>query len=91
MNEGKILKQITPLNAVKEIEGKLYSGNFKHHELSELEDRYNILSSKFNPDNTLNIRIHSEETPHEDFSLVEPVLEDTYFIALHSGKIREKS
>jgi ABC-type multidrug transport system ATPase subunit len=91
MNKGKILKQNTPLNAVKEIEGKLYSGNFKQHELLQLELRYNILSSKFNPDDTLSIRIHSEEAPHDDFSPVEPVLEDMYFITLSGDKIREQS
>ena len=43
---------------------------------------YNLLSRNFNPDNTLNIRVHSDTKPSDDFVASEPQLDDVYFFAL---------
>jgi hypothetical protein len=43
---------------------------------------YNVLSRNFNPDNTLNIRVHSDTKPSDDFVASEPQLDDVYFFAL---------
>jgi hypothetical protein len=43
---------------------------------------YNVLSRNFNPDNSLNIRVHSETKPSDDFLASPPQLDDVYFIAL---------
>jgi hypothetical protein len=51
-------------------------------ELEQAEIDYNILSSNYNVDNTLTIRVYSEEKPPKEFKKAEPQLDDVYFIAL---------
>ena len=41
-----------------------------------------ILSTSFNPDNSLNIRIFSEEKSVTGFKKVDPDLDDVYFLTL---------
>ena len=50
--------------------------------LEEAQSNYNLLSSNYNPDNTLNIRVFSEEQPSAEFTAADPQLDDVYFIAL---------
>ncbi|MBU3010050.1 ABC transporter ATP-binding protein [Polaribacter vadi] len=82
LNGGKILKHTTPQEATKEIEGKIWKKIIERDDLEENEKMFNILSSNYNQDNTLNIRVFSPEKPSEDFVAVTPQLDDVYFIAL---------
>ncbi|WP_405565883.1 ATP-binding cassette domain-containing protein [Polaribacter sp. Asnod6-C07] len=82
LNGGKILKHTTPQEATKEIEGKIWKKIINRDDLEENEKMFNILSSNYNQDNTLNIRVFSPEKPSEDFVEVTPQLDDVYFIAL---------
>ncbi|WP_397446104.1 ATP-binding cassette domain-containing protein [Polaribacter sp. R77954] len=82
LNGGKILKHTTPQEATKEIEGQIWKKVINRDDLEEHEKLYNILSSNYNQDNTLNIRVYSPEKPAEDFISVIPQLDDVYFIAL---------
>ncbi len=82
LNGGRILKKIRPIDATKELEGKIWKKVINRDDLDEHEQKYNILSSNYNPDNTLNIRVYANEKPSEDFIIVEPQLDDVYFIAL---------
>ena len=45
-----------------------------------------LISSNFNQDNTLNIRVHSDEQPDETFVKAKPILEDVYFVSLKGDK-----
>ncbi len=82
LNGGRILKHTTPQEATKEIEGKIWTRIIKREELEEIESNYNLLSSNYNPDNTLNVRVFSEEKPSAEFTVAIPQLDDVYFIAL---------
>jgi len=82
LNGGKILKHTTPQEATKEIEGTIWQKTIERDQLEENESKFNILSSNYNQDNTLNLRIHALEKPFEEFVAVEPQLDDVYFIAL---------
>ena len=82
LNGGRILKHTTPLEATKEIGNTIWTKVITREELEENEKNFNILSSNYNQDNTLNIRVHSVEKPSEDFVAAEPQLDDVYFIAL---------
>lgn len=82
LNGGRILKQTTPSNARKELIGKLWTKIIERDDLEQNEAKYNVLSSNYNEDNTLNIRVYSEEQPDTDFKVSEPQLDDVYFIAL---------
>ncbi len=82
LNGGRILKHTTPQEATKEIEGTIWTKIITRDDLDGIEAKYNLLSSNYNQDNTLNVRVHSVEKPAEDFEATVPQLDDVYFIAL---------
>ncbi len=82
MNEGRILKQQRPGEASRSIEGKIWTKKIRSEELSGHENKYNVLSSGFNLDNSLTIRVYATEVPHISFKSATPNLEDVYFLAL---------
>ncbi|OMP30845.1 ABC transporter ATP-binding protein [Mangrovimonas sp. DI 80] len=82
LNGGKILMQATPTQARESLRGKIWTKVVERDELEQMEAMYNVLSSNYNEDNTLNIRVHSDTLPADDFVAAEPQLDDVYFIAL---------
>ncbi len=82
LNGGRILNHTTPQEATKEIEGTIWTKIINREDLEENEEKFDILSSNYNQDNTLNIRVHAAEKPSEEFTTVIPQLDDVYFIAL---------
>jgi ABC-type multidrug transport system ATPase subunit len=82
LNGGRILKQATPSEARKELIGRIWTKVVDRDDLEAHEAQYNLLSSNYNEDNSLNIRVFSDEQPSDDFKPVEPQLDDVYFIAL---------
>jgi len=82
LNGGKILFEGTPQSGEELLEGKIWRRTIERAEFDEYNKTYNILSSNFNPDNTLNIRIYSDEQPNETFIKAIPILEDVYFVSL---------
>jgi ABC-type multidrug transport system ATPase subunit len=82
LNGGKILNHTTPQKATSALEGQIWKKIIERDDLEENEKLYSILSSNYNQDNTLNIRVHSAIKPSEDFIAVTPQLDDVYFIAL---------
>ena len=82
LNGGRILKHTTPQEATGVLKGTIWQKTIEREDLEENEKLYNILSSNYNQDNTLNLRVHATEKPSEDFVEVEPQLDDVYFIAL---------
>lgn len=86
MNGGRILKQLTPARALQELEGQIWTKSVAREQLEEMEARYNVLSSKYNPDNSLVIRVHAAHRPAPDFAASAPQLEDVYFHALQTDR-----
>ncbi len=82
LNGGKILNHTTPQEATKKIEGAIWKKTINRDDLEENEKMFDILSSNYNQDNTLNIRVHALEKPSDDFTAATPQLDDVYFIAL---------
>ena len=82
MNGGSILQQTTPLAATKSIDGAMWTKNISRDELQTAEAQHEVLSANYNPDNSINIRVHSPSQPGKDFEKIKPDLEDVYFIAL---------
>ena len=82
LNGGKILKHSTPQEATRELENTIWTKIIEKDDLEENMKTYNVLSRNFNPDDTLNIRVHSETKPSDDFVASEPQLDDVYFFAL---------
>ena len=86
LNGGRILKHTTPHEAALEIQGQIWTKTIEREELEKMEATYNVLSSNYNQDNTLNIRVHALEKPADDFEGTAPDLEDVYFIALRADE-----
>ena len=86
LNGGKILKHTTPQEATKELEGTIWKKTISRDELEANQQQFAILSSNYNQDNTLNIRVHSIEKPSDDFVSATPQLDDVYFIALQQDE-----
>jgi len=86
MNEGRILLQTSPFIAMREIAGRIWTKNIGRAEIESQEARHTILSSSFNHDNSVNVRILSDQKPEEDFELATPDLEDHYFAILHQDR-----
>ena len=82
LNGGRILKHIKPADATKEIKNKIWTKIVKRDDLEKAESDYNILSSNYNVDNSLTIRVYSQKKPDKDFVKATPQLDDVYFIAL---------
>ncbi|MEP1032488.1 ABC transporter ATP-binding protein [Ekhidna sp.] len=82
LNGGRILKHAIPQDSLKELEGKIWSGTIDPEELAITQSTFNVLSSNYNQDNRLNIRIYSESKPVGDFKKAVPDLEDVYFYTL---------
>ncbi|EAR12160.1 ABC transporter, ATP-binding protein [Polaribacter irgensii 23-P] len=82
LNGGKILKHATPQQATKELENTIWTKIIEKDDLEENMKLYNVLSRNFNPNNTLNIRVHAVVRPSDDFVVSAPQLDDVYFIAL---------
>jgi len=82
LNGGRILKHIIPQDSTKEIKNKIWTKSVSRENLQDAEKEYNILSSNYNIDNSLTIRVFSEKNPGKDFKKADPQLDDVYFIAL---------
>ena len=82
LNGGKILNQNTPTAAVNELDSQIWTKIIERDDLENYEKEFNVISSNYNQDNTLNIRVHSTEQPNETFRKATPQLEDVYFVAL---------
>ncbi len=84
MNGGKILSHHTPKEGVNQLENQIWTKSIQREDLEEHETRFNVISSNFNQDNSLNIRVHNEIKPDESFEQTKPELEDVYFVALRN-------
>ena len=82
LNGGRILKHIIPQDSTKEIKNKIWTKSVSRENLQDAEKEYNILSSNYNIDNSLTIRVFSEKNPGKDFKKADPQLDDVYFITL---------
>ncbi len=82
MNGGRILSHHTPEEAVRALDGTIWTKTIERDQLEENEAQFNIISSNFNQDNTLNIRVYGAQKPDETFRASPPELEDVYFVTL---------
>ena len=77
--QGEVLYAGDPENAVKELEGKIYSKAINQSEIQYFRDVYNVISTQLKS-GKLHIRIlMGESTPNDGFVLSAPNLEDVYF------------
>lgn len=89
MKHGKIHQHLTPSQAIKELESKIWTKRIPAAKLEFYKTSYQYLSSSFNEDHSLTIRIFAENKPDDSFEIAEKInLGDVYFHAL--GKLTEE-
>ena len=76
--QGEVLYSGNPDNAVKELEGKIFSREISQSELPVYQEKYNVISTQLKA-GRLHIRILQEKDPGEGFVGTSSNLEDVYF------------
>jgi len=87
MNRGELILQSAPQRAREEIDGSVWVKNIAADEIEAYKNQFEVLSSSFNPDDSVQIRVHHKHQPNESFSHTIPKLEDVYFIALRAPQV----
>lgn len=82
MNGGRILQKTKPSEATNAIKDTIWTTSIDKSDLQSMTEMYQVLSSSYNEDNSLSIRVFSIDRPTEHFNNATPNLEDVYFIAL---------
>lgn len=82
LNGGRILMHTTPQKATAEIADQIWTMVIERNALEVIETSHNVLSSTYNNDNSLTIRVHSLTQPNNQFTKAESQLDDVYFITL---------
>lgn len=81
INEGRVLLHRPPTQSLLSLDGKIFTKEISKSALAEYNEQYLLLSSGYNSDNSLNIRIYNENSP-PGFERARPNLEDVYFLTL---------
>lgn len=89
MNGGRLLLHQTPKQAVKELEGTIWGKIISREELEQYESEYQVISSGFNDDHSLSVRVFSTDSLAHGFEAKQPNLEDAYFVALNKQQMGE--
>jgi len=86
MNGGKVLYRGDTKNSQNHLAGRIWTRVIERSEFEFNNEKYNIISSNYNQDNTLNIRVFSEVQPSDDFVSTSALLEDVYFVTLKNDR-----
>jgi len=86
MNEGKILLRTAPSEAVQGLEGRIWNKVIDRDSVEQASTQHQVLSTSYNPDNTINLRVYSDDSPGESFDAQQPLLQDVYFTYLNGYK-----
>lgn len=81
IRKGKILLEAEPMQAVKDLKGKIWRRMIDKSALHQHEQQYAVISTKLLAGRTV-IHIYSEHDPGNDFEHVEADLEDVYFCTM---------
>ena len=82
LNNGKICKRGKPTQVIDELADQIWIKTIQRNELPVMEKSHNIISSGYNQDNSVDIRVQSFEQPDSQFERTDPQLEDVYFVTL---------
>lgn len=81
IDNGKILLQTDPGEIIKEFEGKIWEKDITGINLESFKKDYKVISTRLFSGRTI-VRVNCEHNPDDNFSAVEPILEDVYFYTL---------
>lgn len=83
LNGGKILAQSTPKQMVATLEGKVWTTTVDREVIEEIQRTHNVISSSYNEDNMLTVRVYGDSSPGIGFAPEKASLEDVYFTTLN--------
>lgn len=86
MNQGSILLRESPTSATDHLKGQVWTKRLEDG-ASPQSAAYKLLSTSYNPDHSVNIRVQSIAQPEEGFVAIEPNLEDVYFYHLNQEDV----
>lgn len=78
INKGEILLETEPLNAIKNLQGKVWRKGIHKNDIPKLSQEHILLSTKLLSGRRV-VHIYNEGFPGGDFEPVSPDLEDVYF------------
>jgi len=86
MNQGAILLRDSPANAANQLKSKVWTKRIEV-DIATAQSMYNVLSTSYNPDHSVNIRVYSDGSPGAEFKSSDPNLEDVYFYHLNQESV----
>lgn len=86
LNGGKLLCHKKPIDAVLDLEDKIWGHTIDRDDLEKYETNFKLISTNYNQDNSLNIRVYGDIQPGEEFIKVQPDLSDVYFVHLKADE-----
>jgi len=91
IDEGEILLEAEPLQAVDELNGRIWRRVISREELPELQREHAVIATKMFAGRTV-VHVYSLAAPGPDFEPVDPGLKEVYFSAMagHIGRRREQ-
>jgi len=84
INQGEVLMQTSPNEAISLVKGKIWTKTIDKSELEEHKSKYNVISERLVAGRPV-IHVHSDTQPDASFTQTEADLEDVYF-----SKIKEE-
>ncbi|NOS91611.1 MAG: ABC transporter ATP-binding protein [Cyclobacteriaceae bacterium] len=88
INKGQVLYKGSPLNALAEVEGKVWKKRINKSELESYRAKYNVISERMIGGNPI-ISVLSDQLPEDGFNRVPADLEDVYFSHIFGGIQKE--
>jgi ABC-2 type transport system ATP-binding protein len=87
---GRVLRTGEPLEAIRELDGKIWGRAIGRTELEEYQSKHAVISTKLVSGKTV-VRVLSDAQPDPTFEQVNTSLEDVYFSTLHSANTEAKA
>ncbi len=88
INKGQVLYKGSPLDAIAEVEGRVWKKRITKSELESYRAKFNVISERMIGGNPI-ISILSDQQPENDFESVPADLEDVYFSHIFGGMQKE--
>ena len=85
MNQGRILLEGTPAEAVASVQGRIWSKAVEKALLSEYKERMPVISHHISEGRML-VHVLADESPEEGFEPVDATLEDVYFSSITQNR-----
>jgi len=84
INQGEVLLTGNPLDAIKKLEGKIWSKSISKEDLELYKGKYNVISERLIA-GTPQIHVHSDSKPEDGFLQEFVDLEDVYFAKINES------